>query len=201
MDVLDAIKARRAVKRFKVDHKITDEEIEKLISLAMLSPTAYNLQHWRFVVVKDPELRKEIRKYAWDQIQVTEAPLLIILCADTMAWMKNPERYWVHAPDYPKEEVIKDLDDYYKGKPQTQRDEAMRSCGIAAQTIMLAAQGMGYDSCPMDLFDFAKIAELIRLPSDHLVSMMIAVGKIAKPPRVRGGKIALSEAMIVDRFR
>ena len=51
----------------------------------------------------------------------------------------------------------------YRGKEQVQRDEAMRSCGIAAQTLMLAAKSMGYDSCPMDGFDFDKVAELIKL--------------------------------------
>ena len=50
------------------------------------------------------------------------------------------------------------IDQYYRGKDQVQRDEAMRSCGIAAQTLMLAAKSMGYDSCPMDGFDFDEVA-------------------------------------------
>ena len=60
----------------------------------------------------------------------------------------------------------------YKGNEQVQRDEAMRSCGIAAQTLMLAAKAMGYDSCPMDGFDFEAVGKLINLPADHLISMV-----------------------------
>jgi nitroreductase len=53
----------------------------------------------------------------------------------------------------------------------------MRSYGIIAQTIMLAAKSLGYDSCPMDGFDFEKVAQLIRLPDDHVIAMFVAIGK------------------------
>ena len=52
----------------------------------MLAPLAFNIQHWRFVLVQDPELHKQVRAVAWDQAQVTDASLLIILCADLKAW-------------------------------------------------------------------------------------------------------------------
>ena len=60
MDTLTAIESRRAVKHYDPNHQMTDEEITKLISLAMLAPTAFNIQNWKFVVVRDPELRKKI---------------------------------------------------------------------------------------------------------------------------------------------
>ena len=68
MKTEDAIKARRAVKHFNPDHRMTDEEIHKLLPLAILSPTAFNIQNWRFVVVTDPDLKKRIRKVAWEGI-------------------------------------------------------------------------------------------------------------------------------------
>lgn len=71
MDVLDAIEARRAVKHYDPDHRLTDAELDRLLALARLSPTAFNIQNWRFVVVTDPALRQEIRKVSWDQVQVT----------------------------------------------------------------------------------------------------------------------------------
>ena len=75
-----------------------DEEVMELLSLAMLSPTAFNIQNWRFVIVRDPVLRRRIREVAWDQEQVTDASLFIILCADLKAWEKGPERYYRNAP-------------------------------------------------------------------------------------------------------
>ena len=134
-----------------------EEDIQRLLDLAMLSPTAFNLQNWRFVVVRDPALRQKIRAVSWNQAQVTEASLLVILCADLRAWEKQPERYWRDAPPGVAEVLVPAIGNYYQGREPVQRDEAMRSCGIAAQTLMLAARAMGYDSCPMDGFDFEAV--------------------------------------------
>lgn len=200
MNVRTAIEARRAVKQFDAGHRMTDIEIEALMSLALLSPTAFNIQHWRFVLVRDPELREAIRAVSWMQPQITDASLLVVICADVTAWDKQPERYWRNASEEVREGILAAIDAYYRGRPQVQRDEAMRSCGIAAQTLMLAAREMGYDSCPMDLSDLGEVAKLIRLPEDHVVAMFVAIGKRAREPWPRAGQLSLDEVVRVDRF-
>jgi nitroreductase len=200
MKTEDAIRARRAVKQYDQTHSMTPEEVNELLSLAILSPTAFNIQNWRFVVVTDPALRKQIREVAWDQAQVTDASLFIILCADLKAWEKQPDRYWVNAPKEIQEFMIPAIDTYYRGKEQVQRDEAMRSCGIAAQTLMLAANSMGYDACPMDGFDFEKVSEFIHLPAEHVITMFVAIGKGTKKPWPRPGQLGLNEVLINNRF-
>ncbi len=200
MKAVDAIRSRRAVKHFDADHEMTEEEVNELLSLAVLSPTAFNIQNWRFVVVTDPALRKQIREVAWDQAQVTDTSLFIVLCADLKSWEKQPGRYWVNAPQEVQEFMIPAIDDYYRGKDQVQRDEAMRSCGIAAQTLMLAAKSMGYDSCPMDGFDYEKVGELIHLPDDHVIAMFVAIGKGTKEAWPRPGQLELDEVVIKNSF-
>ena len=200
MKTVDAIRSRRAVKHYDANHEMTEEEVNELLSLAVLSPTAFNIQNWRFVVVTDPALRKQIREVAWDQAQVTDTSLFIILCADLKSWEKQPDRYWVNAPQEVQEFMIPAIDDYYRGKDQVQRDEAMRSCGIVAQTLMLAAKSMGYDSCPMDGFDFDKVADLIHLPEDHVIAMFVAIGKGTKEAWPRPGQLGLDEVVIKNSF-
>ena len=200
MKTIEAIKARRAVKHYDPAHQMSDVEINDLLSLAILSPTAFNIQNWRYVVVKDMELRKKIRAEAWDQAQATDASLFIVLCADLKSWEKEPVRYWRNASAEVHEFMVPAIDGYYRGKEQVQRDEAMRSCGIAAQTLMLAAKSMGYDSCPMDGFDFEKVAELIRLPDDHVIAMFVAIGKGTKAAWPRPGQLDLSEVVIENSF-
>jgi len=200
MKTEEAIKTRRAIKHYDPAHRMTADEINNLLSLAMLSPTAFNIQNWRYVVVSDRELRKRIRAEAWDQAQVTDASLFIVLCADLKSWEKEPARYWQNAEKEVQDFMVPAIDDYYRGKEQVQRDEAMRSCGIAAQTLMLAAKSMGYDSCPMDGFDFDKVAELIRLPDDHVIAMFVAIGKGTKDAWPRPGQLALDEVVIENSF-
>ncbi|MFQ5586501.1 MAG: nitroreductase family protein [Thermodesulfobacteriota bacterium] len=200
MDTFTAIEKRRAVKHYDPDHRMSEEEIDRLLSLAMRAPTAFNIQNWRFVLVRDRELRQKIRAVAWDQAQVTDASLLFILCADLKSWEKEPARYWRNAPGEVREFIVPAIDNYYREHEQVQRDEAMRSCGIAAQTLMLSATAMGYDSCPMDGFDFDAVGKLINLPEDHVVAMFVAVGKGTKEAWPRGGQLAKDEVVIIDHF-
>ncbi len=201
MNISSAIETRRAVKGFDPQHQMTDAEVERLMSLAMLSPTAFNTQNWRFVLVRNMELRKQVRAAAWDQAQVTDASLLVILTADLNSWQKEPARYWKEAPQAVSDYLVPAIGQYYGGKDQVQRDEAMRSCGMAAMTLMLAAKEMDYDSCPMDGFDFDAVGKLINLPQDHVISMFVAIGKKAREPWPRGGQLPMQEVVINNRFR
>lgn len=198
--VSEALQARRASKRFDPEHEMTDAEFETLMRHATLTPTAFNIQHWRFVRVTDKALRQAIADAAWGQPQVTEASLLMVLTMDAQAWKKEPGRYWRDAPQEVKDFILPALEAYYLDKPQVQRDEAMRSGGLVAMSLMLMAQQMGYDSCPMDGFDFDKVAELINLPDDHLICMMLAIGKKNKEPWPRLARLPLAEIIIEDNF-
>ena len=200
MNVTTAIETRRSIKAYDPAHKLSENEVNKLMSLAMLSPTAFNIQHWRFVVVDDAALRAQIQAVSWNQAQVTEASLLIVLVADVQAWTKQPERYWKDAPKPVQDFLVPAITQYYTGNPQAQRDEAMRSCGMAAMSIMLAAKEMGYDTCPMDGFDFDAVAKLLNLPADHIPTMFVTVGKGIKEAWPRSGQLEMDEVVIRNKF-
>lgn len=201
LSVSQAIRDRRAVKGFDPNHQMSEQEIERLLSLAVLSPTAFNIQNWRFLLLRDAELRRQVRTNAWDQAQVTDASLLIVLCADLRAWDREPARYWRNVAQPVQDFMIPAIHQYYAGREPVQRDEAMRSCGIAAMTLMLAAKEMGYESCPMDGFDFDAVGKLIQLPPDHVIAMFVAIGKGIKEPFPRGGQLPLHDVVLTDHFR
>ena len=200
MNVTEAIVKRRSIKAFDAQHKMSEQEIAKLMSLAMLSPTAFNIQNWRFIVVTDPVLRQQIRAVSWNQAQVEEASLLIVLTADLKSWAKQPERYWRNAPKPVQDYLVPAIGHYYENNEQVQRDEGMRSCGMAAMTIMLAAKEMGYDTCPMDGFDFDAVSNLLNLPADHVPAMFVVVGKSTKEALPRGGQLDFDEVVVRNRY-
>ncbi len=200
MTTLETIAARRSVKSYDPAHRMTDAEIQQLLTAAMQSPTAFNIQNWRFVTVLDPEIRKQIRTVGWDQAQITDASLLIVMCADKDAWKKEPARYWKNAAQPIQDFLVPAIGQYYEGRDQVQRDECMRSCAFAGMTIMLAAKAMGYDSSPMDGFDFDAVGKIINLPEDHVISFMLAIGKATQPPWPKGGQLSYDEVVIRDRF-
>jgi nitroreductase len=200
MDIKEAIKTRRSVKHYDPEHEMTDAEVTELMEHAILSPTAFNIQHWRFVQVKDPVKRQLIQDASYGQAQVTEASLLLVLCADLNAWEKEPKRYSRNAPQAVQDYFLPAIENYYTNHHQAQRDECFRSSSIAAMNIMLMAKGMGYDSCPMDGFDFDAVAKIINLPHDHVITMMITIGKKKVEAQPRAGQLPLEEVFLTDTF-
>jgi nitroreductase len=200
MDTFEAIKTRRSVKQFDPEHRFTPEETRQLLEAAMLSPTSFNMQNWRFVVVTDPSLRKDLRAAGFDQAQFTEASMVVYMAINKSAQSAQPERYWENADPAIGKMMVNMLGGYYANNEGLIRDEGHRSCGIAGQTLMLAARSMGYDSCPMVGFDFQKTAELLNLPEDHELSFAVTIGKSIAAARPRGGQLPYDEVVILDRF-
>ena len=201
MNTFDAIYQRRSVKNYDPNHKLSPEEEQKLLEAAIQSPTSFNIQHWRFVILRDPALRQKIRKeFGNDQAQMTDASLLILFTADTKAWQKEPGRYWQNAPKQVAELLVNWMGPFHEGREWLQRDEAQRSIGMAMQTLMLAAKAMGYDSCPMIGFDIDEVGKLINLPQDHVIGPMVAIGKKVKDAWPKPGQLPLNELVIENQF-
>ena len=200
MQVNEAVSTRRAIKWYDPKHVMPEETFRTLMEHAILAPTAFNIQNWRFVRVTDPEQRKAIRAVAWDQAQVTDASELLVLCFDTKAWERDPQRYWRNAPREVQDLLLPALAEYYTGNAQVERDEGMRSCGLAGMSLMLMAKELGYDSCPMDGFDYKAVGEIIDWPEDHEIAFMIAIGIGTKAPWPKPGQLPLEEVLVENRF-
>ena len=201
MNTIDAIYQRRAIKHYDPNHMLTQEEETKLFETTIQAPTSFNIQHWRFIILRDPQLRSKIRtEFGNDQAQMTDASLLVLFTADTKAWQKEPVRYWKNAPEEVADLLVNWMEPFHEGREWLQRDEAQRSIGMAMQTMMLTAKDMGYDSCPMIGFDIEKVPELINLPADHVMGPMVAIGKGTKAPWPKPGQVPLSELISENNF-
>lgn len=200
MDTFEAIAARRSIHKFDPAHVMPETDIRRLFSAAILSPTSFNIQNWRFVAVTDPETKAAIRRAGWHQPQFSECSLLVIVCGDRNAYRNDPARYCASAPPAAREKIVRSILGVYGSSEGLRRDENLRSGGIAAQTIMLAAKAMGYDTCPMIGFDPVEVARIIGLPAEHDIAVAIAVGKALEPARERGGQLSVEEVVWRDRF-
>lgn len=200
MNTFEAINTRRAIKKFDSTYKMTSEQVNSLMELAILSPTSYNQQNWRFVTVTEQSVKDKISKAARNQPQPADGSLVIILCGNMNAWKEDPLRYWKNHTSEKQEYVKNALHAKYFDNIQNQRDEAIRSCGLAGQTIMLAARQMGLDSCPMVGFEYDELSEIINLPENHLIVLMIVVGKAIEPAKLRGGQLSLDKVVFKNKF-
>ncbi|AVJ17704.1 nitroreductase family protein [Serratia rhizosphaerae] len=201
MNTLDAITQRRATKQFDSQHVMTLDEKKALLDIALQNaPSAFNLQHWRPLLIEDAAQRAAIREAAWDQAQVTDASMLVLLCGDLSSWESQVKNIWHEAAEPVQQFIYPAIDQYYRDKPQVQRDEIMRSSGIFAQTLMLAAKAQGYDSCPMDGFDFDAVGKIVNKPDHYQIALIVAIGKGVSQPYPRIGKLPLEQIVSVDRY-
>ena len=113
MQTFEAIESRRSIKHFDPKHEMSDAEIKKLMEATLLSPTSFNIQKWRFVVVKDQAKRQEIFEASYYQAQVKDASMLVVLCADLKAHERQPERYWRNAPQEVQDKLIPMITGFY----------------------------------------------------------------------------------------
>ena len=200
MNVDAAIRNCRAVKQFDRSHTLTKKTREKMLSTALQLPDSFHTRNWHFVVVDDPEQRRKIREASWNQPQITDASMLVILCADLNAWKKESLHYWKSSEEPFREVFMPSMRQPFDVLDPAQRDEAMRSCGIAAQTLMLVAFSMGYHACPIEGFDHDAVGEVINLPDDHAVCMFVAIGKSIEETPPSEEKPPIDEVVIKEHF-
>jgi nitroreductase len=200
MDTFEAIEQRRSIKHFDAEHVMKDADLEKLMKAVLLTPTSFNIQNYRFVAVRDKAIQQKLKEASWNQAQVLDASAVIIICADLDAPLDDPKRYWYQAPTEVAEMLSGMTLKFYDGNETLKHDEALRSIGMASQTLMLAAKAMGYDTCPMIGFDPMAVASLIKLPENHIIGMMVVVGKATQPANARSGPLPYEELVFENSF-
>lgn len=67
MDVIQVIKERRSINFFETGKELPNNKLNELLEIANLSPSSFNLQPWKVIVVKDPERKNALRRCAFDQ--------------------------------------------------------------------------------------------------------------------------------------
>ncbi len=200
METFETIAARRSVKKYDPDHVMTEAEITRLMEAVILTPTSFNIQNWRFVLITDQEVKNKVRQKGYDQAQFSDCSLLVVICGDRNAYDQDPDRYWADAPAEARAAVVPMIRGAYGSSETLRRDENFRSGGLAGQTLMLAVKEMGYDSCPMVGFDFEGMAEIIKLPTEHDIIMAVTIGKALEPARIRSGQLPLEDVIFRDSF-
>lgn len=200
MNTIENIENRRSIKHYDAAHVMPEADLAELIRVTKLAPTSFNMQNYRLLVVRDPDIRKQLRAAAWDQAQLTEASVVFLMCSDLEAHSADPALYWGHAPQEVLEMVSGVLKPFYEGNEQLIRDEGIRSSSFAGMTLMLAARELGYDTCPMVGYDANKVAEIVNLPENMLLNFIITVGKGSKPAWERGPRLPDEKVVAYDRF-
>ena len=179
MEVVEAIKTRRSIRRYKTT-PVDDKTIELVLEAARWAPSWDNTQCWRFIVVRDSKIRDELANITTYNNSATEAirkaPVVIVACAE------------LGKSGYYHGELATDKGDWY-----------MFDVALAMQNLALAAHSLGLGTVHVGLFDAKKAASILGLPEDFCVVEMTPLGYPDQEPRPTPRK-ELSEIVFYNRY-
>jgi nitroreductase len=198
------IPARRDTTSFKPD-PIPDDLLRNVLELGLLAPSGYNLQPWRFVVVRNPEVKKRLRAAADDQKQVEEAPVVIVACGDPTAWKRGDlEEMLRMGADFGAVDkktgasIRKSAPAYLERYPPEMW--VTRQVSIAFTHLMLAAEAYGLDTGPMEGFDENAVRKILGIPKTVRVIALLALGRRKGRKKPYGGRFGLGKTVFWDMF-
>ena len=159
VDIFEAIEGRRSIRAF-MNVEISAEVVEKLIEAARWAPSAGNIQPWEFIIVRNPELKKQLAEASLDQFFISKAPVIIVVCADEY---RSSQGYGVRGSTL----------------------YCLQDTAAAAQNIHLAAYSLGLGTCWIGAFREEEVKRIIRIPAGVRPVALIPVGYAAESPSPR----------------
>ncbi len=149
MEVNEAIKSRRCVRKYKPD-KVSMHLVAKILDAARFAPSAGNTQNWWFVIVTDIEQKKRIAEASANQLWMTTAPLYIVICND---YKRLVELYGASGKMF-----------------------SIQDCAVIATYIMLLAKENNLDTCWVGSFDPEKVQKILKLPEYIDPEIILTIG-------------------------
>ena len=209
----EVIKDRRATNNFE-EVPIHSADLEKIIRAGLEAPSGYNLQPWRFVLVRDREQKKKLRQAALGQAKVSEASVVVVACGDPQGWK-----------DGDLEEMLKLAQEHGftdEGMHKTIRQNVAGFLGgppgkaggveptfdlwvnrhvmIAFTTIMWMAEALGYDTAPMEGFIEDQVKQLLHIPDRVRVVALLAIGRRKGSDKPYGGRFDSSRTVFAEQW-
>ena len=200
MNVEEAIRSRRSVKSYDTSYELDDATLRRIFELVERTPSSFNLQHWRFVVVRAQERKDQLRAASFGQPHVGECAAVVVVAAKLNAH-DDAEASQAHVSDDAlRKKLCEEIRGYYENNPQFQRDEALRSASLAAMTLMLVAESMGLCTCPMIGFNPKKVSEIVELAEGVFPVMLMVLGKLGEGDAFPTSRFPLSEVVKLETF-
>lgn len=209
----EVVRKRRATPHFDAT-PVEEEHLRKILQAGLEAPNGFNLQPWRFVVVRNPEQRKRLRVAANNQPKVEEAPVMIVACGDTEGWRGHDleeslrlskETGWDRGPE--RLEKVRRTLEAFLGHPGQSGglwpDIAVwvnRQVMIALTTMLWMAEVLGYDTAPMEGFQEDQIRETLQIPAHVRVVALLALGRRQGEDKPYEGRFPMSRSVYAEQW-
>ena len=208
LSVKEAIEQRRAARSFRRD-PIPEATLREIFRLGLCSPSGFNLQPWRFIAVREQANQEKLQACAFNQRQVTEAPVVLICCGDRRVqqsdYIESTIQLGIDAGAVNEkyaDSMRQSIPQLFKNKPCFESMEAWtnRHTMLAVAHLMIVAKSFGVDTCPMEGFVAAQVKEAFNIPDEVDVCCLLAMGYAAEPWKKYGGRFGIEQVFYSESF-
>ncbi|MDB9512894.1 nitroreductase family protein [Kamptonema animale CS-326] len=209
INVKIAIEDRRAARSFRPD-TITPAILEEIFRLGLRSPSGYNLQPWRFIVLREQESKEKLKACAFNQRQIGEAPVVLICCGDRSVTQPEYIESVIQLgkdvgamPDVLADVMRQTIPNMFESPVSFQSAEAWtnRHTMLAVAHLMIAAKSLGVDSCPMEGFLADRVKEAFEIPDEIDVCCLLPLGYAAEPFKKYGGRFPTEQVCFGESYK
>lgn len=185
---------------------VKDEDLRQILQAGLSAPSGYNTQPWRFVVVRDPAMRKQLRLASMNQPRIEEAPVVIVACGDPRALHKEDlDEMLQLAKDHGFGDEVQH-ERVRQNFPQFLASLEIavwlnRQVMIAFTHMMLMAEALGYDTSPMEGFWEDKVKELLEIPPEVRVVALLCIGRLQGEDKPFAGRFTLARTVFAEKWQ
>lgn len=185
MNLKEVFEERRSINFFDVNKEVDDGLLKNIINLAVLAPSAFNLQPWEIIAVKSKEAKERLHKLSNSQPKILEAPVTLIIVGNKTGYDEsNPTWQDMLKLLGGDKEKLAGTQGFAASLYGTSEDNKLKfaesNAGLLAMSIMYAAKGLGVDSHPMSGMDFEGVRKEFGLDENKTVVMLISLGYLDK---------------------
>ncbi|TDM07458.1 nitroreductase family protein [Macrococcus lamae] len=178
---------RRSVKEYDPEFKLAQEQLSELIRQANQAPSAWNLQHWKYLVIHSDGAKEKLLPLAFYQQQIMDSSATVIILADREGHKQAEPIFSQDVAEGRMTEEIKELltkqvDSAY-AKPEYRFESGVLNASLAAMQLMNAATLAGLGTCPIGGFKRTELIKQFNIEERYLPLMLITIGKTLKEPR------------------
>jgi nitroreductase len=201
-----ALSERRATPSF--DGKpIPDADLKRILRAGLSAPSGYNMQPWRFIVVRNPEQKVRLRDASYNQAKVEEASAVIVACGDADGWRKGDVEEMLRLgreggqPENYSEQAKINIPKYLSAKSSDEMKAWLfKHVMIAFTTMMLTAETLGYDTAPMEGFEPDRVSAVLHLPMSYHPVALLAIGHLLGTDKFNGGRFDMGRTVFAEKY-
>lgn len=200
-----AIMDRRLPRHFTGKDAMRDEDLDEILRLGSLAPSGFNLQPWRFIVVRDPENKRRLQQVAMNQETIAEASVVIIALGMKAEWKQLADEIIResgrnHAGSGTLRQTKETAMEFLTASTLPLNIWVTRQTMIAFTTMMLVAEALGYDTVPMEGFDPPALRKEFGVPPEAEVVALLAIGEAKSSKRSLPGRLKMERVVFSEKF-